>query len=343
MPKFRVGIVGAGPVGGLGGSINSHAGGYQRCEEVDLVAVSDLNSERLHQFGEEWGIASKHRYTSASAMYETAGLDIVSVATHNLYHHEPVIEAAEAGIKIIMVEKPLATSVALGRCMVDACEKNGCRLIVDHTRRFLPHYKRLREMINDGAIGDVKTITFSGARPLLHNGTHTVDGAFYFTSAEPILVSGYLSDEPVDDPGGGGHIVCNGGPVIFINCIATRKESLSDCIISGTTGRIQFCERRGIWEHGPLIEVEEDNGMTHDFKPIPNMPSTFFLDDYFFSAARETVECLLEDRESVSAGQDGLKALEVITAMHISYKTGAHISLPLAEGMDTIQICSTGK
>ena len=343
MAKIRVGIVGAGPVGGLGGRDNSHAAGYRRCEEVDLLAVADLNTERLHQFGEEWEIALEHRYESAGAMYESAGLDIVSVTTHNFYHHEPVIEAAEAGIKVIMVEKPLAISVALGRKMVDACKCNGCRLVVDHTRRFLPHYRRLKKMIHDGAVGDVRTLTYSGARPLLHNGTHTVDYAFYFTSAEPRLVSGFLSDEPVADPGGAGLIACDGGVVILINCVPTRKESLGDCTISGTTGRIQFCERRGIWEYGPLVESDEGYGMGHDFEPIPDMPSSLLLDDYFYSAARETVDCLLEDRESVSTGRDGLKALEAITAMHISHKTGAQVPLPLAEGLDTVEIRSTGE
>jgi len=342
-PKIRVGIVGAGGVGGLGRRANSHAGGYRRCEEADLVAVADFNAERLEQFGQEWEIAPEHRYSSAETMYKKANLDIVSVTTDNFHHHQPVISAAEAGIKVIMVEKPLAISVELGRKMVEACEHNGCRLIVDHTRRFLPNYRKLKKMVTDGAVGEVRTITYAGARPLLHNGTHTVDYAFYFTSAEPKLVSGFLSDEPVADPGGAGLIVCDGGVVILINCIATRRESLGYAVIAGTAGRIQYCERRGIWEYGPLVEAGEGYGTRYDFKLIPDMPSTFTLDDYFYSAARESVDCLLEDRESVSTGRDGLKALEVITAMHISHKTGAQVPVPLAEGLDTVEIRSTGQ
>ncbi|MBC8227939.1 Gfo/Idh/MocA family oxidoreductase, partial [bacterium] len=77
--KIRVGIVGAGGVGGIGRRANSHAGGYQRCQETELVAVADINAERLEQFGQEWEIAPEHRYSSAEAMYEKANLDIVSV------------------------------------------------------------------------------------------------------------------------------------------------------------------------------------------------------------------------------------------------------------------------
>ncbi|MBU10390.1 MAG: hypothetical protein CME13_20770 [Gemmatimonadetes bacterium] len=176
--KVRVGIVGAGGIGGLGKRKNSHAGGYRRIDERELVSIADINEERLHQFGNEWEIPEEQRYKTASEMYSKANLDVVSVTTHNLYHHQPVIEAAEAGIKVIMVEKPIAISVEWARKMVDACDNSGSRLIAEHTRRFLPHYQKIKKMITDGLIGDVRTVETSGARPLLHNGTHTVDYAF---------------------------------------------------------------------------------------------------------------------------------------------------------------------
>ena len=343
MSKVRVGIVGAGPIGGLGGRPNSHAGGYRRCEDAELVGIADIDAERLQQFGEEWEIAPQHRYASAVEMYEKANLDVVSVTTHNRYHHQPVIEAAEAGIKVIMVEKPLAISVAMGRAMVEAAERSGSRLITEHTRRFLPHFRQLKQMVDDGAVGKVKTVSWEGCRPLLHNGTHCVDYAFYFAPVEPRLVSGYLNDEPVVDPGGAGMIACSEGVAIFINCIAERREHLGYTVIAGTEGRIQFCERLGIWEYGPLVEADEGYGARYDLAPIAGMPDEFDLDDYFYAAARESIDCLLEDRESVSTGRDGLKALEVITAIHISHKTGTQVPLPLAEGLDLIEIRSTGE
>ncbi len=341
--KVRVGIVGAGPIGGLGRRPHSHAAGYRRCADADLVAVADINPRRLQQFGDEWEIAPEHRYSTAVDMYEKAGLDVVSVTTHNLYHHQPVIEAAEAGIKVIMVEKPLAISVAWGREMVAACERSGSRLITEHTRRFLPHYRRLKRMLDDGAVGQIKTIKYEGCRPLLHNGTHTVDYAFYFTAAEPQLVSGYLNTENVVDPGGAGLIACSDGVVIMIDCIAERREHLGYTAIAGAAGRVHFCERRGVWEYGPLVEADEGYGARYNFQPIPDMPAEFRLDDYFYAAARESVDCLLEDRESVSTGRDGLKTLEVITAIHISHKIGAQVRLPLAPGLDELEIRSTGK
>ena len=74
MSRVRVGIVGAGPIGGLGARPNSHAGGYRRCEDAELVGVADIDAERLQQFGEEWEIAPEHRYSTAMEMYEKAHL-----------------------------------------------------------------------------------------------------------------------------------------------------------------------------------------------------------------------------------------------------------------------------
>ena len=342
--KVRVGIVGAGGVGGLGKRYNSHAGGYTRIEECELVAIADINEERLQQFGEEWDIAPEHRYNTAVEMYEKANLDVVSVTTHNLYHHGPVIEAAEAGIKVIMVEKPLAVSVELGRQMVEACDKSGSRLITEHTRRFLPHFKKLKKMIKDGMIGDVRTVEVSHVRPLLHNGTHAVDAAFYLTDAEPKLVAGFVSDETVADPGGGGMVVCEGGVVVFMNCIAERREFEGAIMIAGTEGRIQYNEGRRSWAYAPLVETPgKSYGATYMWEDISDMPKKGALDDGFYNAALESVRCFLEDRESVSTGRDGLKTLEVITAMHISHRTGTMVPLPLGEGLDQVQIRSTGK
>ena len=58
---IRVGIVGAGPIGGLGGRPNSHAGAYRRCEDAELVAIADINPVRLQQFGDQWAIAPEHQ------------------------------------------------------------------------------------------------------------------------------------------------------------------------------------------------------------------------------------------------------------------------------------------
>jgi hypothetical protein len=138
--------------------------------------------------------------------------------------------------------------------------------------------------------------------------------------------------------------VCDGGPVIFINCVAERREWMDDAVLAGSGGRIQFSERRGVWDYGPLVDARgEPYGARYDFQPIADMPSNFEREGYFDWAARESIDCLREDRESISSGRDGLATLEVITAMFIAHKTGTQVPLPLASGLDHVEIRSTGK
>ena len=212
MKKYRVGVIGCTGIG------TRHAFGVSGLPNAELAAGCDLAPDALDKFREtyqqEWPDLAL--YTSYQDMLKNANLDIVSVTTHNFHHHQPVIEAAEASVKIILVEKPLAVSVELGRKMVEACETRGSRLLVDHTRRFLPHYRKLKRMVNEGAVGEIKTITYSGARPLLHNGTHTVDYDNYFTDAEPESDSGFLNKQPVSEPCAGGMDVSLDGDVVLL-------------------------------------------------------------------------------------------------------------------------------
>ena len=64
-------------------------------------------------------------------------------------------------------------------------------------------------------------------------------------------------------------IACADGIVIFIDCIAERKEALGYTSIAGTEGRVHFSERRGLWEYGPLVEADEGYGTRYDSSPSP--------------------------------------------------------------------------
>ena len=137
-------------------------------------------------------------------------------------------------------------------------------------------------------------------------------------------------------------IVCDGGIVIFVNCIATRWQQESATMIAGTEGRIRYVESTGIWQYGPLLKRSAKNrGTQYDWEDIPDMPKEVDQRDYFYGSVLEAVTCHLEDRESVSTGRDGLKTLEVLTAIHISHKTGAMVRLPLVEGLDQHEIRSS--
>ena len=131
--KLRAAVIG----GGLGGS---HGYAYARAQEYELVAVCDINPEVFDRF---YGRAEIARggigeYADYREMFAKENLDVVSVATPDHLHVDPVCDASDAGIRGILCEKPLATTLAGADCIVETIERNGTKLSVDHTRSWTP-------------------------------------------------------------------------------------------------------------------------------------------------------------------------------------------------------------
>ena len=133
--RLRAGVIGCG-VGA------SHAYAYGRHPEIDLVSVCDVNPASFGRFYERSKLekGSVKEYTDYRQMLAQEGLQLISVVTPDDHHAAPVIDASNAGVKGILVEKPLAGSLADADRMIEAVEGNGTHLLVDHTRCFDPDY-----------------------------------------------------------------------------------------------------------------------------------------------------------------------------------------------------------
>ena len=110
-------------------------------------------------------------------MLEKAKPDIVSVCTWHPLHPAPTIAAAQAGVKAVICEKPMATSLGAANSMVDACEASGTKLIISHQRRFTPGWEKARELIQQKVIGDPVWVNCKIVQGLLNCGTHAIDGS----------------------------------------------------------------------------------------------------------------------------------------------------------------------
>lgn len=106
---YKAGIIGTGGIAGMGvfgmhdgESIGkakiraSHAGGYNAARGIELVAVADVETEKLERFGESWQIPENKRYYGHEAMREAEDLDVISVCTPSFLHHRYVIDAAHS-------------------------------------------------------------------------------------------------------------------------------------------------------------------------------------------------------------------------------------------------------
>ncbi len=152
--KLRAGIIGLG-VG------KAHADGYLNSADADLVAVCDMNEERLNQSATDWKVDG--RYTDFRKMFAEENLDIVSVCLPNALHSEASIAALEAGVNVIC-EKPMAITVAEAEQMVETAKRNNKRLMVCYNYRYRADSQWVYHMVQSGKLGKIYHVNASWRR-----------------------------------------------------------------------------------------------------------------------------------------------------------------------------------
>lgn len=169
----RIGVVGI----GWWATFN-HIPTIQSGVHGDIVAICDLDSDRLDIAGNKFGITA--RYTDLAEMLATENLDGVMISTPHVAHTGPAVAALEAGCHVL-VEKPMATSAADGRAIADAAAKANRQVLVPTGMNFKDYSATAAKMVRDGRIGQVRHAVcqmgsalddlFSG-KPMLETADH---------------------------------------------------------------------------------------------------------------------------------------------------------------------------
>lgn len=198
--RYQAAIIGCGDIG------HAHAEGYRLNPQVDLVAVVDPVERARHQFQEEYGVPEA--YASVEELFAVRTPDLVSVCVWHLLHPEVTIAAAEAGARAVICEKPMAIGMAAVDSMIDACDRAGTKLLVSHQRRYTPGWECARDLIADGAIGEISLAQGRCGAGLLNVGTHLVDGIRFVLGDPPAEwvfaalerdTERYERDTPIED------------------------------------------------------------------------------------------------------------------------------------------------
>jgi len=346
MKKYRVGIIGCGRIGSLleedplRGKPCTHAGAYNQHSDTDIVAGCDINKKRLEAFGKKWNV--KALYEDYRDMLEKENLDIVSIATWTHLHCQMVLDTAKSGVRGIYCEKPIALNLDEADLMLETCKRYNTKLVINHERRWDPYYRKTKELIEQGAIGELRTIVGNalsekspkastdrlGGGPLFHDGTHLTDLLRYF-AGEVEWVVGHeeraYGKEFIEDTAfgfihfkNGIHSTIEGGGI--------RKYFNFELDIQGSEGRIligngtrEFYKAKPSKRFSGFEELEKI-----DF-PIPKR-----LDNPYVAGVQDLLNTVNNGKDSSSSGNDGKKALEIILAIYRSAeKGGRRINLPL--------------
>jgi len=199
---YRVAIIGTGRMGGLIEdelSINQfhspygHFSAYAAIEQTEVVAVANRGEERLKRFTKRFGITNT--YLDYREMIEKEKPDIVSVTTPSFARAEPIIFAAEHGVRGIYSEKGLCASLAEADRIAAACKGNNVAFNWGAMRRHHNGYVRLREAIARGDIGEPSYAIMYSYTDLIKHHPHTLDlVSMLLGDPVPIWVEGRLAE-----------------------------------------------------------------------------------------------------------------------------------------------------
>lgn len=334
----EVALVGTGPGRDVDVSGRSHAWGYEHADayaarrDCELVACADVVSQYAARFADEYGIPTARTYDDHESLLAATDPDIVSVCTPIPTHADIVADCAASGVAAVHCEKPMARTWAEARMMAHECDRRDVQLTFGHQRRFGEPFHRAKELLDDGAVGDLERIEISWGN-FFDNGTHTVDLAGFFNdehrgawvigqfdysrehvrygvhTADHAFVCWQYENGVYGIAATGDDVPLSGGPYDFYDCFHR---------LVGTDGVIEI-GRRG----GPLLRVRRD-GEGWDTVDVADE-----LDGRVDRAIEDVVTALDGNGQSELRARRALNATEILFAGHESARRRGRVPLPL--------------
>jgi 2-desacetyl-2-hydroxyethyl bacteriochlorophyllide A dehydrogenase len=333
---------------GCGGMGARHADAIRRAPNATLVAALDTNVVLARE------LAGDGFYTSRlSELLARSDVDAVFIATPNHTHHVIGIEAAHAG-KHVIVEKPMAQSLAAADQLLDACRKAGVALSVGYSFRYAAEVQAARRLIEQGVLGRLLSVQLtmyldkptsywgsgymgrthstwrtsfehSGGGMLVMNMSHQLDQIRYLVGkdlSQVNAVSGVLDSPPgveVDDVIS---IACEfqDGAIgsFFGSCCARGLENLIEIRLVGDAGTIMLDQTSRFYTLRALDGIAP--GRWHDLGPLPKV-------DVNLSYVAWFADAVLHGRRPDLSGEDGRAIQAWIEAVYESARLASAMPL----------------
>jgi UDP-N-acetylglucosamine 3-dehydrogenase len=334
MNKIKVAVIGCGSI-----AKHRHIAEYAANSNIEFVGFSDPVRERAEEFAKQHG---GQAFSDYHEMLKVVKPQAVSVCTPNVYHADASIAAMKVGAHVL-VEKPMAVSVAEAQQMIDVAHKQNVYLMVGHNQRLMPPHVKAKEILQSGVLGKVLTFRTSFGHPGPEG--WSVDGrnSWFFRKNEAAMgamgdlgvhksdLIRWLLDDEVED---------------VAAMIATRHKSNTDiddnatCLLRMTSGVIgslvaSWTYYKGednstvIWcENGALkigtdpnqqVIVELRNGQVESYNPGEIASNTKQVSSGIID---EFINCMLTSTPPRISGEEGKRSLQVILSAFESQRTG---------------------
>ena len=328
-------VVRYGIISTAGIALNRHIPAARESINSEVLAISSRNEARAKDAATEHGIY--RWWGSYDELLMDPDLDAVINPLPNSMHCEWTIRAAEAG-KHILCEKPLALTTDEARRMISAAKANNVVLVEAFTHRWSPHLRKARQLIEEGAIGDVTSLhsalTFSIAQPtgnirfspdlgggsLWDAGCYAVYACRFVLGREPVGAAGFGHDggRYGVDTTFSGLLEFPGGTVAHVGS-SLEEPRRCELIAIGAEGRIEIPDMFD--DSGPIvIKVGDDERV--ESTPAP---------DRYRVQLDEFSECVLTGKSPEFPAEDGLRNTAAIVALMSAAEEGAVVDVELIE------------
>jgi len=141
--RSRAGVIGIGAMG------KNHARVYSQLPDVELIGVADVNQNLVASVAQSYDCKPYADYHDLLG----ENLDAVSIVVPTTLHKKVALDAIKKGINVL-VEKPIADTVENADEMMEASRDSRVKLMVGHVERFNPAIIKLKELIDNGLLGD---------------------------------------------------------------------------------------------------------------------------------------------------------------------------------------------
>ncbi|MEH7115389.1 Gfo/Idh/MocA family oxidoreductase [Neobacillus niacini] len=323
-------LIGAGTMG------KEHALAYSSMNHVKLAGIVDLNKERA----EKIRLSEETRVFQSleEAVQNLEHIDVIDICVPTFSHKQYVLKAADYGINVIC-EKPLAYNLEDAKEMIEYCNVKHVKLFVGHVVRFFPQYKKARELVKSGSIGEVGVVRTKrgGNFPEGWN-----DWYADLNKSGGVILDLIIHDfdflrwtlgevERVYAKGLAGR---EAGKLDYA-LVTLRFKSGVIAHVEGTwahntfSTQFEFAGKNGIIEYDSLkeepvlVDIKSNNGELGGVA-VPHSPlkkSPYFVELEHF------LNCLQDGLTPIVTAEDAYKAMEISYAALQSLKTGLPVTL----------------
>jgi predicted dehydrogenase len=159
-------------------------------ERYEIVGVADPISWKVERIAQLSGSAGFRKFASADQLLAADKFaDVVIIATQDSYHVEPCLAALEKGYDVVL-EKPIATNLADVLRLEAAARRLGRRVLICHVLRYTPFYRKVKEIVDSGELGEIVTLQASEGVGTFHQAHSFVRGHWGVTErSSPMIIA----------------------------------------------------------------------------------------------------------------------------------------------------------